>query len=422
LLPFLFLPNLGLAHETPFGVLEISDYLIGPYLGLLLLTVRTHHRLMVHQLNVPMLLFLGWALASTLTINWRFGYTSDYFTEFGLLKIGKMALYVVAGYWTCLSLQNRAARDKYEWALLSAGAVASLGLIVSRGLGIGPPILQDPTAGYKASNATSVMAAILFCYIAGRWALRLGIPRWRTGARVVLPMMIVGMGVSDGRGGWLAAAVGIAYLAYRRGWRQEVALALVIVGVGAIGAYRFIPAFRADADRTFSPDPKYMQRYGVGVYGVDEGGRVSTWLAEAPKLIDHPVMGTGIYHRGGRTRLWNTGSHSFWLQMYLETGIVGGSLVLLIFGLMWRQTIRVSEFTSDTLAVHSALVVAFVGGLGGEYFYGGMVLFTLFAVYGFVGCQVRELVLLVSDDSYRCRATTESNTEGISVRTSQRSL
>jgi hypothetical protein len=33
----------------------------------------------------------------------------------------------------------------------------------------------------------------------------------------------------------------------------------------------------------------------------------------------------------------------------------------------------------------AALVAAFVGGLSGEYFYGGMALFTFFAVYAPVG-------------------------------------
>ena len=106
-------------------------------------------------------------------------------------------------------------------------------------------------------------------------------------------------------------------------------------------------------------------------------------------MIKAPVFGTGFFHRGfefSKSSLDEVGSHNFWLQMFLETGIVGGGLVLLIFWRMWRQAVFLERKGEKlAIAVQSAFVAAFVGGMSGEYFYGGIALFTLFIVYAPIG-------------------------------------
>ncbi len=137
---------------------------------------------------------------------------------------------------------------------------------------------------------------------------------------------------------------------------------------------------------TLWPKQADLDRGRSGVLGFDDGARTFIWTAQAPRLAQAPVLGTGFYHRGDDTGLFNTGSHNFWLQMFLETGVPGGLLMLAFVGVLWRDA------GSDRAAVErlkhpirAALVAAVVGGLGGEYFYGGTVLFSLLLVYAPVG-------------------------------------
>jgi hypothetical protein len=71
--------------------------------------------------------------------------------------------------------------------------------------------------------------------------------------------------------------------------------------------------------------------------------------------------------------------------MFLEMGIPGGMTMLAILWLLWRESRRLL-----LLPVEVALVVAFVGGMGGEYFYGGMPLLTLVMVIAPIGTAFAE--------------------------------
>jgi O-antigen ligase len=99
-----------------------------------------------------------------------------------------------------------------------------------------------------------------------------------------------------------------------------------------------------------------------------------------------PLLGTGFFHRGGESGIYATGSHNFFLQMFLETGLPGGILMLLIFLRMWK--VSGSEIARDsgfTVPVRSALTAAIIGGMSGEYYYGGAGLVVLFLVYAACG-------------------------------------
>jgi hypothetical protein len=54
---------------------------------------------------------------------------------------------------------------------------------------------------------------------------------------------------------------------------------------------------------------------------------------------------------------------------------------------MWRQATgtRIDGGPKADVPLKAALVAVIAGGLGGEYFYGGIILFTLFAVYAQTG-------------------------------------
>jgi O-antigen ligase len=150
--------------------------------------------------------------------------------------------------------------------------------------------------------------------------------------------------------------------------------------------YQSTPEFRRQVDMTIFPTEEYGLQETSTVAGVDQGARLETWTNEAGKLDNAPLFGSGIWHRGGPTGLWTTGSHNFWLQMFLETGFIGGILVIAIVVKMWKQAtgLRVHGRRAD-IPLKAALIAVIVGGLGETYFYGGIVLFTALAVYAPAG-------------------------------------
>jgi hypothetical protein len=137
-------------------------------------------------------------------------------------------------------------------------------------------------------------------------------------------------------------------------------------------------------DKTLAPDPEYLpENTAVGIGGFDDGARINIWLRQAPELVNAPVLGTGYFHRGGRSGIWPTGSHNHWIQMFLETGLIGGTLTLLILLRLWRHTNHAAVRAAGyDVAMKAVLVTTFVAGMTGEYFYGGLSVFTLFVVYG----------------------------------------
>jgi hypothetical protein len=131
---------------------------------------------------------------------------------------------------------------------------------------------------------------------------------------------------------------------------------------------------------------------------VDDGARFSTWVHEAPKLVNAPILGTGFYHRGGTSGLWDSGSHNFFLQMFLETGIVGGILMVSVFALTWRQAgLKTTSLNKISVATRAALITASVGGMSGEYFYGGVSVLVLFATFAIAGALPTVEVVFMAD-------------------------
>ncbi len=140
--------------------------------------------------------------------------------------------------------------------------------------------------------------------------------------------------------------------------------------------YTHSPPVRFRVDMTMHPD---IGRLNPGIGGIDDGSRPDAWL-QGLDQFHSPVSGTGFFHRGGDSGLVSTGSHNFFLQMFLETGILGGTLILALFYGMWLQAASpVARLANLEVPVKGALVAAFVGGLSGEYFYGGVIPFSLIA-------------------------------------------
>jgi O-antigen ligase len=166
--------------------------------------------------------------------------------------------------------------------------------------------------------------------------------------------------------------------------------------VFSAAAYQALPSFKSLVDETLSPS-----RNSNSEAPLDDGARIWTWQHEAPKFLAAPVMGTGFFHRGDLSGLWSSGSHNFFLQMFLETGIVGGGLVILVFACAWRQACcRVAMQNRVSVATRAALVTAITAGMSGEYFYGGTGVLVLFAVLALVGSLPSEPFVHLSDGSH----------------------
>src|ERR1700732_1039402 len=119
--PLLFLPNLGLSHETAFGVLEMSDWLIGPFILLLVIAPSVDRQKKTSQLNLPLLGFLVWASLTTLSIHARYDYLDVVPIIVGCFaKLAKLALYVTAGILISTKLVSSRVRAQWLWSLLVA--------------------------------------------------------------------------------------------------------------------------------------------------------------------------------------------------------------------------------------------------------------------------------------------------------------
>jgi len=399
-LPLLYFPNLT-SGKTTFGELEFSDFLIGPFLLLVNLAGR-RRKLFVGQVRLFLFLFIGWALFSTLLIRERYGYPDDHQVTFAVLKLCKFTLYSTAGLLAVRAVAEERQSRWFYWSLLAVGVVVAFSLARSANFGsvarrIGSAARDvNEVAGYKASNSISVVMSMFICGLGVYWLDGHGSKRWRQLAVPAMALMVLGWFLSDGRGGWLAGLVGALYIFYRRGLgilvsRRRLGFRLFIglIGAGMLTAvaYSTLPAFRKAIDRTINPPKDYLRGDWQVIEGVDDGGRLSTWAHEGVKLAASPLLGTGFCHHGAASGLFSTGSHNFWLQMFLETGVVGGTLILGMFVMMWKQAGTGAARTAGSdVAVRASLVAAFIGGLSGEYFYGGVELLSLFLVYAPVGC------------------------------------
>ena len=392
--PLLFLPNLGFSHETTYGVLEMSDWVIGPFLLLLVIAPSADHRQKISQVNLLLAGFLVWASLSTLSIHARYDYLDAVPVLVGcFVKLIKLVLYAIAGILISTKLVNARVRTQWLWSLLAAVVMISVGVLLS--INDESTQLMDSVAGYKSYNSIVVSIAILGSYIAGLWIDNAAGRRWRSAALLVVVSAICCVLLSasltaHGRGGWLALIAGCGYIFWKKTRKTRAFAILLFLGLMGVVAYETLPNFKSLVDATISsPDDEATYR----VSNVDEGARVTTWVHEAPKFINAPLLGTGFYHRGGSSGLWDTGSHNFFIQMFLETGIVGGVLVIMAFVLMWRQAgSSISRQARVSVATRAALITAIVGGMSGEYYYGNVSVLVLFAVFALAGAGRLETV------------------------------
>jgi O-antigen ligase len=395
----LFLPNLGFGGRTVYGTVQLADFIIVPYAVVAFLLSGNDKREQLVDRIVPLMLaFVVWALIGTALIRWRFAYNDYEATYFGLLKLGKFVLYGGAGVLTAKALRDRWIRQRFDWALLAAGCFLSAGRFTTSDRW-GGPALGEALEGYQSNDAISVAIGILGCYLVGEYLFGTGgSTRWRRVTPPVLLFMVLGQAAAHGRSGMLAGLAGLGYVVWRKGINGRTAWIVMAATTALVASYFLLSSFRLEVDETLWPDPAHQAQYH-GVMVIDDGARIYTWAHEAPKFLDYPLFGTGFFHRGGHSGLWGTGAHNFFIEVSLETGLVGGLLFLAILWGMWKQASAPPvERGGCGTALKAAIIATVVGGMGEAYFYGGMALFSLLAVYARCGA------FAISPDSRRYRA------------------
>ncbi len=384
LIPLLYLPNFT-SGNTGFGELETADFLMIPLIFLILIDPTRRKRYVYARFVIrPAIAFIISAMLATLFIFFFYDYKDPMKPFlFSTLKIAKFCLYASVPLFVASKLEGKVKLQDYHWMLLFCLAVCGVGVIMA----------ADSTkyirqigsdASYKALNLVSNVFAMLVTYHAALLIVGYGTPVWRAICKWVLIISLIGYSLTQGRGGWLAGIVAFIYFGFQMGLLRVRTLVGLIAGVVVVlGIYFNNSDFRRQVDVTITPDDSGMVDHELGI---DEGYRLLTWSIEAKKVFKAPFFGTGFYHRGGETGLFRSGSHNFWLQMFLETGFIGGFLILFTFMRMWAHGNSGPAVQAKlSLPLKTSLLAGFIGGMSGEYFYGGLGLLTILLIYAPVG-------------------------------------
>lgn len=393
-LPLLYLPSFSLISETDLGTLELSDFFIGPLLIFTYLRIqekwhdrfKTNSRIYVHYIIPILIMFLWWAFIASISIGLRYDYSNMYQVNFSLLKVAKLFLYGLTAMLIIFAL-SKSSRDEYIlflWSFLICGLLVGGGLFLTgNGNSTGFIETQGAEVLFK-DNGVSAMLSIYLAFLIGMLITKQGSKFWRRAASIGLILIVLGFVSARGRGGWVAAVVALVFIGVNINFTQTFRMLIISIILFTF-AYNNNSTFKSEVDKTLTPSYSNEIREQAGI-GLDDGARLYSFVIEANRLIEDPLFGRGLFHRGSKSGIWSTGSHNMFLQMFLETGIVGGILVILLIRQMWlsASTDYVKKQRLD-IPVKTAIVAAVVVAQSGEYFYGGMVLFTLFLTYAVVG-------------------------------------
>jgi O-antigen ligase len=197
----------------------------------------------------------------------------------------------------------------------------------------------------------------------------------------IIAALLMGMLFTGARGGWTGLAVGILFLMVRIRPNARTVLATVFAITVATATISLAPAVRDRFGQIFNTSmaSPTMQRLGV-----TDQERVSFWLWEGRKMRKSPFLGAGFYNRGEVSGLSPFGSHNFFIQMGLETGLIGLFCVLWLLKALWSSASSAAvdpALRPHAVAFQSSLLAACVASLSGEYLYGGIPVFILSVLY-----------------------------------------
>lgn len=361
-----FLPDLGQAGDA--GVLEqasFADKLLLPGFFTLAMFARGLPPTPLERSARSLVAFIIIALIASATVPIRFPAAELGVAVGGMLRMAKFSGYALVAF---ASLRCFAS-PRYRQTVIAgwgAGVVLMSGVLVYQAR-----IFDDLKPGVAGTellfgNPTSVALACvvvssIYVLTSGRLA---GARSWTLAA--VTLTGVVGMIYSQGRGGWVSLLLGAAFMTRRIRFRYVVAVA--VIGLCVATAAANSRSVAKNLQNLVVEKQDYSVAGDDAESSVDDGARIQTWVHESAKLAEHPVLGFGIFHRGGASPLWSTGSHNFFLQMFLEAGLLGGGAFLWFVWNLWRATQTLQR--EARIGGQAVILTMASGALGGEYFYG----------------------------------------------------
>lgn len=387
-IPLLYLPNF-ISSNTGVGVLEVSDFLMVPLaLFLIFLPRKRINALLAKRIISPGIAFVLWAYIGVAIIYLQYDYyDSSQIVMFSFLKVSKFALYAAIPLIISSHLSSDQVRTDFNWAILGCCVMLGSSVFFESGLVEGKTIAETESA-FKSLNQVSTCMAIFIIYLSSLLVSGYGSPKWRLVCKVCMGIILMGFTLTQGRGGWIAAIAGFVYMGKKRGvFRIKTLLGIGAAAAACIALYFVNPEFKFQVEKTLFPERAFQSKSQVTqALGIDDGYRLGEWMGQAYRFLSSPFFGAGFYHRTYKSGLSGSGSHNFWLQMFLETGLIGGGLMIYLFGRMWKQSeSEIAKQNGLNLPTRSALFTAFIAGLSGEYFYGGLGLFTVLLIYAPLG-------------------------------------
>ncbi|MGC9019431.1 MAG: O-antigen ligase family protein [Candidatus Bipolaricaulaceae bacterium] len=188
--------------------------------------------------------------------------------------------------------------------------------------------------------------------------------KWSFVSTVVILLAIL---LTGSRGGVLSAAIAMLIFLWRMhkrlSKRSVIAAGLVITTIVAVLALGFLPQ-------------NLLERFNLNVVLSSEGaGRFSIWKIGVISFLNKPLLGYGYENFPYAYDLFysqvpvsydpgiHRPAHNIYLQIFVETGIIGGFLLLAVFWQHWRLARRLSRKDPASAAVEAILIGVLAAGL-----------------------------------------------------------
>lgn len=276
-------------------------------------------------------------------------------------------------------------------ALLSLQVIAKMMPALIGGQDLADRALRvlDRDLGYHRVDLAAITASMAWAFLAARPAFN----------RVIAPAITIGgfllctlaMAATGGRAGmlsWIMCALVLGFLKWRK--------ILILVPVVAILAVAIVPGLRDRVFEGFGGDDTSQEQMDrrTRMGAIDESGRdryaitsgrVVVWPMVIEQANKRPIVGfgreamqrTGIVARlRDELNITSFGHpHNAYLQLYLDTGLIGVFVVGWFFWLLVRKSLRVFEDPPDRSAFMVAtmslsfLVINLTASLGSQSFY-----------------------------------------------------
>lgn len=378
--PLVFLPDVGISLPTVYGSLAPSDYVM-PILYLFLLPsllYRSPRPLFHRNLVISYFMFGVLTFLTTILIPLRYPQMplASYRVIFGLLKLAKLMEYSFFGYLLARALIAEKRTTLFEMSLAAGCLLLSFSIFYNDLIGY-----EDLV--YYLENGMALTIAVLVIYWIGS-ALRSRSRAAMYLKSAVVVILILAMLIEKGRGGWFAALTGIGYLIILRRPKARHLIIGAIVLASILYAHRHFVTFQDQIAKTFphkygtKPTSEFSEKFGI-----DDGARLEVMKHHLDKIGREPLLGAGFFNRSPESGLSWWGSHNFFLQMVLETGLLGLLCIVLVFYYLWTDAAARAVNTVQLETYRASIIAVIVGCQTGEYLYGGPVLLALAIVSGY---------------------------------------